>query len=128
MWFLLNTNFYPQLLTYQAGNELAKKVNEEIGTDKVYQQYGLRAFSFDFYTGKLAAPLPDSAVSTGKAQWLLADTTGLKEARSKYEVGRIIRHRDYSVTQLKGKFINPETRREQLSELILVEILGKKEQ
>lgn len=126
VWFLLNTNFYPQLLTYQAGNELAKKVNEEIGTDKVYQQYGLRAFSFDFYTGKLAAPLPDSAVSTGKAQWLLADTTGLKEARSKYEVGRIIRHRDYSVTQLKGKFINPATRREQLSELILVEILGKR--
>lgn len=128
VWFLLNTNFYPQLLTYQAGNELAKKVEQEVGSAQVYQQPGLRAFSFDFYTRTLATPLTDTvaAFSTGQPVWMLADDKGLKEARTKFNIGRTVKHRDFSVTQLNGRFLNPATRRNELSELILVELTGLK--
>lgn len=126
VWFLLNTNFYPKLLTYQAGNELAQKVMEDIGGANVYQQPGLRAFSFDFYTATLAKPLPDSVFGAAQPVWLLADTAGLRAARTKYTIGRTIRHRDFSVTQLNGTFINPATRQKALSELILAEVLAPK--
>lgn len=126
VWFLLNTSFYPQLLTYQAGNELAQKVNEDLAGKPVYQQPGLRAFSFDFYTQTLAAPLPDTAMKGSKPVWLLADSTGLADARKQYQVGRTVRHRDYNITTLNGRFLNPASRRSVLNELVLVEILGKR--
>ncbi len=126
VWFLLDANFYPKLLTYQAGNELAQKVTDDIGGANVYQQAGLRAFSFDFYTATLAKPLRDSAFKAGRPVWLLADTAGLKAARTKYNIGKTIRHRDFSVTQLNGTFLNPATRQKALSELILAEVLEPK--
>jgi 4-amino-4-deoxy-L-arabinose transferase-like glycosyltransferase len=126
VWFLLNSNFYPKLLTYQAGNELAQKVVQTIGGANVYQQPGLRSFSFDFYTQTLAKPLADSAFRDNRPVWLLVDSAGLKEARTKYNIGSTIRHRDFSVTQLNGTFINPATRQKALSELILAEVLKPK--
>jgi hypothetical protein len=126
VWFLMNAGFYPKLLTYQAGNELAQKVAIGTGGTDVYQQPGLRAFSFDFYTRTLAKPLTDKAFEARRPVWLLADAAGLKEARVKYAIGRTVRHRDYSVTQLTGTFINPATRQKSLSELVLAEVLGPK--
>jgi 4-amino-4-deoxy-L-arabinose transferase-like glycosyltransferase len=126
VWALLNGNFYPQLLTYQAGNELAKKASG-VFRDNLFQQPGLRSFSFDFYTQTLAKPLPQGWVESGKPAWVLADSTGIAELRSKYRLGNIIRHRDYSVTQLTGTFINPATRRKALTELALVEVVGSKQ-
>jgi 4-amino-4-deoxy-L-arabinose transferase-like glycosyltransferase len=123
VWFLLNSNFYPQLLTYQAGNELAARVNGKIGAENVYTQPEAHSNSFDFYTGTMARPLPADA----KNKWALVDTSGLQQVRQSYQTGQVIRHRDYSITQLTLPFINPATRRQTLEELILVEILGPKE-
>lgn len=127
VWFLCNSNFYPQLLTYQAGNELAKIVKERIGGENVYQQPGLRSFSFDFYTQTLAKPLTADKLQAGKPVWLLTDPPGWEQVRKQYRVGQTIRHRDFSVTQLTLPFINPATRRSSLTELMLVEIRGVKQ-
>jgi 4-amino-4-deoxy-L-arabinose transferase-like glycosyltransferase len=127
VWFLLNSNFYPQLLTYQAGNELAQKVKETTGTENLFQQPDLRSFSFDFYTKSLTRTLPPNWVEQGNKAWVLADREGYAALKRQYRTGTIIRHRDFSVTQLIGTFINPATRRETLEELMLVELLGPKQ-
>ena len=51
--FLLYYNFFPQLLTYQAGNEMVKQMKEkniEI-PDQQIMLIETNAHSFDFYAG-----------------------------------------------------------------------------
>ena len=49
-FFLLNTNFYPQLLKYQGGNELAKKIRGNVDPVNVYFWKNNYSSSFNFYT------------------------------------------------------------------------------
>src|SRR4030095_12104875 len=49
-FFLLNTNFYPQLLKYQGGNELAKKIKGNVDLVNVYFWKDNYSSSFNFYT------------------------------------------------------------------------------
>jgi hypothetical protein len=123
VFFLLNTNFYPQLLKYQGGNELAKVVNAKIGGQNVYSYGGGgQSSSFNFYTRTSNQLFDDSLLNKGRKIWVVTDKPGLEELKKTHSIGQVYRHSDYEVTRLKLKFINPATRKETLNEMVVAEV------
>jgi hypothetical protein len=65
-FFLLNTNFYPQLLRYQGGKELAKKIKGNVDPVNVYFWKNNYSSSFNFYTATERKQFDDSIFLKGK--------------------------------------------------------------
>lgn len=126
IFYLLNSNFYPQLLKYQAGNELAPTVNKTIGREKIYFQDGESSWSLNFYTKTLHQPFHDSLLQTGRKTWVVTNNERINELQGTYNLGKQYKHIDFEITRLQGKFINPATRRKVSKDMIIAEVLGKK--
>ena len=126
-FFLLNTNFYPQLLKYQGGNELAKRIKGNVDPVNVYFWKENYSSSFNFYTATERKQFDDSIFLKGKKPiWLLFDKYDSSDiSRSGYKIGLIYSVPDFGITRLSLKFINPVTRKNELHEMRLGEITGK---
>lgn len=132
IWFSLNINFYPQLMTYQAGNEMAihtvreKQIPvEDIGTFQLNDF----SYSFDIYVGKLVEDWPESIINerleNHKNVYLLTEIKGLNSLKAQgYTLEVIDQRRDYHITRLKAKFMNPSTREQMLTQMYLVKVLS----
>ena len=125
----LNLNFYPQLLSYQAGNELAT-VSERLKLDPrqvYYFQAGDYSFSYDFYTRfqhKEISMQDIKAMQTKNASvWLFTSAEGKKVLEENgVPVSTIFQNKDYRVSILKPKFLNPATRGETLTTVYLIKL------
>ena len=108
-FFLLNGNFYPQLLKYQAGNELAKKIKGNVDPANIYFWKDNYSSSFNFYTATERKQFDDSIFLKGrKPIWLLFDERNLAEIKSAgYKIGLTYSAVDYGVSRLNIKFMNP---------------------
>ncbi len=126
-FFLLNTNFYPQLLKYQGGNELAKKIRGNVDPVNVYFWKNNYSSSFNFYTTTERKQFEDSVFFKGKKPiWLLFDNNDSTEIHQLgYKIGLTYRVPDFGITKLNLKFVNPVTRKNELHEMVLGEITGK---
>jgi len=126
-FFLLNTNFYPQLLKYQGGNELAKKIKGDVDPANIYFWKDNYSSSFNFYTATERKQFEDSIFIKGKKPvWLLFDKHNLDEIKQAgYRIGLTYSTPDFEITKLNIKFINPDTRKNELTEMVAGEITGK---
>jgi len=126
-FFLLNANFYPQLLKYQGGNELAKKIKGNVDPVNVFFWDGDDSPSFNFYTASERDLFTDS-IYTNKQKpiWLLFDKRNLDDIRrAGYKINLSYSAVDFEVSRLTLKFVDPATRNKNLKELIVGEITGK---
>lgn len=129
VFFLLNTNFYPQLLQYQGGNNLAQQPSiqkKEIDPEIIYTWKRVYSSSFEFYTSSLRKELPDSISLTGKEAWLMydiRDTTDIQKAG--YRVEGKLSATDFEITKLDIPFINPEKRESRCTKMIIGRLTGK---
>ena len=127
VFFLLNTNFYPQLLRYQGGNNLAQMpmvVKGHINHDKIYVWKRFYSSSFEFYTSSLRKEIPDTAALTGDDNWLLYDIKDSDEIlKAGYKVTSVFNTPDFEITKLDLPLLNPEKR----DKLCSVMVLGKVE-
>jgi hypothetical protein len=122
-FFLLNSNFYPKLLTYQGGNELARITKGKADPAAVYCWQGTQSSSFNFYTAALRQQFADSVLQPGKKSWLLYDIKSEAEIKQKgYQLGQQFAVTDYEITKLDLKFVNPEKRESQCTKMVLAEI------
>ncbi|HET9825792.1 MAG TPA: glycosyltransferase family 39 protein [Chitinophagaceae bacterium] len=126
-FFLLNSNFYPQLLTYQGGNQLAKMAKGNLDPADVYFWKDNYSSSFNFYTATERKEFNDSLWAKGKAPlWLLFDIRDTSKIRQDgYRINIYYSSRDYEITKLDFKFINPATRDRTLTRSTLGEITGR---
>jgi 4-amino-4-deoxy-L-arabinose transferase-like glycosyltransferase len=126
-FFLLNANFYPNLLTYQGGNQLAKTVRGRVDPVNVYFWKENYSSSFNFYTATERKQYDDSLLEKGKEPiWLLFDIRDLPNIRKAgYEIGFNYSAHDYEITKLNFKFLNPSTRDSTLTQMVIAEITGK---
>lgn len=122
MFFLLNTNFYQQLLKYQGGNMLADKTMEKINPAVVYFWKNTFSSSFNFYTQTLYKPFADSVLQAGKKIWLAYDIRDEEEIKKRYTIGRRFETLDYEITKIDIKFVNPEKREGRCSKMVLGEV------
>ena len=122
-FFLLNSNFYPTLLKYQGGNELAFATNDTVNPADVYFWKEMQSSSFSFYTASLRQEFADSVLQTGKKVWLLFDINSEEEIKQAgYKLGNRFSVLDYEITKLDLKFVNPDKREKQCTKMVLAEI------
>ncbi|MBK9381219.1 MAG: glycosyltransferase family 39 protein [Chitinophagaceae bacterium] len=122
-FFLLNANFYPQLLRYQGGNELAAATKETVNPDDVYFWKENYSSSYNFSTSTLRKPFTDSICQEGKKIWLLYDIRNEEEIKQAgYKIGEKYSTRDYEITKLDLKFVNPLKRDSQCTKMVIAEV------
>jgi 4-amino-4-deoxy-L-arabinose transferase-like glycosyltransferase len=123
LFFLLNANFYPQLLKYQGGNQLAFATRGKLDAADVYYWKDMQSSSFGFYTKSLRRSFNDSVIRPGKKTWLLYD---IRSEEAIKQAGHTITQRfeatDYEITKIDIRFVNPEKRAAQCTKMVLAEI------
>ena len=130
---LLNYNFFPNLLKYQGGNELAFQMRKEgsLINDKDIFLLDVNAHSFDFYRNynhdivdlnQLGNRLP----SLKDKYFLITSKLARESLVDSFLIKPVVSHIDYNVTTMKLKFLNPKTRSSKLDTLMLVQIEPKK--
>jgi hypothetical protein len=126
-FFLANTNFYPQLLTYQGGKPLADLTTGIADPKNVYFWKNTFSSTYNFYSSSNRQVYNDSLSKTGKSFWLIYERSQQPEIDSLgLQLGKIFPVPDYEITRLKQKFIDPKTRKETLDEMIMAEVVEKK--
>lgn len=122
-FFLLNSNFYPQLLTYQGGNELALATKGKLNPADVYFWRNTFSSSFNFYTKTLHKPFTDSVLRPGQKIWLAYDIRDEEEIKKLYPIGQRFEVLDYEITKIDIKFVNPEKREGRCTKMVLAEVV-----
>ena len=123
LFYLLNASFYTQLLTYQAGNELAFKTKEKVDPATVYLWPGVYSSSYNFYTSELRKEYHDSVLQHPGPIWIMVDGAKLPELGANGLPSlEMIEQRDYEITMLKMEFIDPSKRDEVTIKYFLVRV------
>jgi len=126
-FFLANTNFYPQLLTYQGGKPLADITRGIADPKNVYLWKNTFSSTYNFYSSSNRQVYNDSLSQTGKNFWLIYEKSQQAEIDSLgFQLGKTFSVPDYEITRLKKSFVDPATRKETLDEMIMIEVVGKK--
>lgn len=133
VWFSLNLNFYPQLVTYQGGNQLALETVRERGIPvEAIGGYHITdiGYSFDVYTGRVVNEWSDEYIRRRLAEnrpvYLMTEPQGIEDLRAAgYLFETVDVKRDYRITRLNARFMNPATREGKLTKLYLVEVTGQ---
>lgn len=122
-FFLLNSNFYPQLLKYQGGKEMADAVKGKLNPDDVYFWKNNFSSSFNFYTKTLYRPFNNAPLASGKKTWLIYDIRDEEQIKKEgYQIGQQYSVLDYEITKPDLKFVNPATREKNCTRMMLSEI------
>jgi len=125
-FFLANTNFYPQLLTYQGGKTLADVTRGIADPKNVYFWKSTFSSTYNFYSSSNRQVYNDSLISQDKKTWLIYNKSQQAEIDSAGLVfGKTFSVPDYEITRLKKSFIDPATRKETLDEMVMAEVTGK---
>lgn len=125
-FFLLNTNFYFQLLHYQGSSELAVKTKGKIDPANVYLWKDNYKSSYFFYTVSPEKDFHREVLQAKKTVWILIDEAQLQEVKQEgYSVGPYYAAVDYSIAKLKLNFLNPATRTSKCTRMLLVQISRK---
>ena len=123
LFFLLNMNFYPQLLKYQAGKELANAIHGKTDPGEVYFWPGNYSSSFNFYTKTLRQEFSDSILDKQDSVWLVYDIKDEAQVLTKFKVATgSLSFVDYEITRLNMDFLNPSTREKVSTKMVLRKI------
>ena len=118
---VMNMHFYPQLLRYQGGSELAAIARSKGATPESTVRMGQFSYSFDVYMETLVASAgKPSALKSGQT-FVYTHEKGLKRLReSKRRIAEEIVHEGYPITNLSADFLDPAKRPEALRKSYLV--------
>jgi len=126
-FFLANTNFYPQLLTYQGGKPLADITRNIADSKNVYFWKNTFSSTYSFYSASNRQVYEDSLKQSGKNFWLIYERSQQMEIDSLgLDLGKSFSVQDYEITRLKKSFIDPATRKETLDSMMMAEVISRK--
>jgi 4-amino-4-deoxy-L-arabinose transferase-like glycosyltransferase len=124
----MNYNFFPSLLKYQGGNELAfkmKKENIQVADEKI-SLLDVNAHSFDFYRGYnheiIQSDNLKEELATRQDHYFLLTTRQARSMPDSFRIEPFVSHVDYNVTTLRLKFLNPKTRMTRCDTLMLARV------
>ncbi len=123
-FFLMNTNFYPQLLTYQGGKPLADITRGIADPKDVYFWKNTFSSTYSFYSSSNRQVYDESLNLIGKRSWLIYQRSQQQEIDSAgFVLGKTFSVPDYEITRLKKSFVDPATRKETLDEMVMAEVV-----
>jgi len=114
----LNTAFYPTLLHYQAGSEAAAWIDKHDAKKYPVFQCDDNAWPMEFYLNRpMQIIKPDTIKSIPQNTfYLYADPGVIKSMQAKgWQLLVVDTVQYYSITRLKGSFLNKKTRASQLT-------------
>lgn len=121
---VMNAHFYPELLKYQAGSTMAKKVYEHgIPVNNVYKISERHTWALDFYNKKPVTIISQSELESIDDAWVYVTGKELEQLRnSGIRWSEQITVDQFRITRLQVKFLNPHTRHKILNQMHLVHI------
>jgi 4-amino-4-deoxy-L-arabinose transferase-like glycosyltransferase len=121
----MNVIFYPSLLKYQAGSEIAKRALEEGASQGSLYSYKTPVTgSMDFYAN-MTVPIEQDidTLAARKNVWVYTSEEFVAEIiKKRPDASVVFSTGDYSVTQLTGEFLNPATRESTLRRRYLIKL------
>jgi len=121
---LMNAHFYPKLLEYQGGSNMAQQVKERnIPVDDIYKINQRHTWALDFYNQNPVNIVSASELKKMKDVWVYATDKELEQLQKK-EIAwdNQITVDQFRITRLQIKFLNPDTREEKLNKMHLVHL------
>jgi 4-amino-4-deoxy-L-arabinose transferase-like glycosyltransferase len=121
---VLNAHFYPALLKYQGGSEMANLIKEEsLPIDTLYKLSDQHTWALDFYFGKPLEIIATDQLPAKEVTWVYGD----EKEKERLRKAGISWDREYTVYQfrisrLQARFLNPGTRPEVLRKRYLLRI------
>ena len=121
---VLNTHFYPSLLEYQAGSSMATTIKEKnIPVDNIYKISANHTWALDFYNQSPVKIASTRVLENKKDVWVYVNEKELKELKdSGFDWDRQLTEKQFRITRLQGKFLNPNTRKRVVNKMHLVHI------
>jgi len=120
---ILNSFFYPHLLQYQWGNELAKVAKEKKWDIKKAALYKMpNSNAFHFYGQHVFPVIQDSSLLK-EGQWVVADSIPAQNLLVDFPNSVVMyQSKRFHVTLLTLEFLNPSTRDKELTPYVLMEL------
>lgn len=121
---LMNAHFYPKLLDYQGGSNMAEKVQEKnIPVDHIYKVSERYSWSLDFYNKKPVQIVTMPEIAKKKDVWVYATEEELNRLKKNgIAWDEQITVDQFRITRLQIKFLNPNTREDKLDKMHLVHL------
>jgi len=122
--FVMNTQFYPNLLRYQSGISASEIIiKNKVSAENLFIQEKQYCWSLSFYTHQVlkVMSIDDVAKKLKLGQYLYLNKKGYKKlVKNGVQFSEVHDLDHYRVTRLKYRFLNPKTRGESLSKRYLV--------
>jgi 4-amino-4-deoxy-L-arabinose transferase-like glycosyltransferase len=125
---MLNTHFFPTLLTYQSGSSAAKFISKNnIPLDRFFA-YHIQYHSMDFYTGRIipnldSAALPDTVKKGGV--WVYTEAQGITLMRNRGFTPVIVDSISHMhITKVTARFLFNKTRENTLGKQYIARVDG----
>ena len=120
---ILNSFFYPHLLQYQWGNALVKEAKEKKWAIQKTALYKIpNSNAFHFYGQHVFPVIQDSSLLK-EGQWVVADSIPAQALLLDFPISTILYQGNrFHVTLLTLTFLNPNTRSEELTPYVLMEL------
>ncbi|WP_299531181.1 glycosyltransferase family 39 protein [Ulvibacterium sp.] len=120
----LNTHFYPSLLEYQAGSTMAKRVEEnQVPKENIYKLSSRHTWALDFYNQEPVKITSLNELRKKKDYWLYVNDAEIQDLRRLgIDWDRQFTERQFRITRLQAKFLNPNTRKKVLNKMHLIHV------
>lgn len=121
---VMNIQFYPDLLRYQAGSTMANIVKENnIPVEKIYKINGGHTWGLDFYNRCPVKITSTTGLSSMNDVWVYVKEDELKKLSNiGFDWDKQFVVDQFRITRLNLKFLNPSSRRRQLSQRYLIHL------
>ncbi len=121
---VLNTHFYPNLLDYQGGSSMAKKVKElNVPVDNIYKVSSNFTWSLDFYNQNPVNITSIKALKNKHDYWVYGSDEDLKQLQTAgIDWDNQVTVNQFRITRLQAKFLNPTTRKKVLRKMHLIHV------
>ncbi len=120
----LNGYFYPRLLKYQAGSEMARRIAAEgYQVPEIYKLDAEHTWALDFYFGQPAIQITQDQLEARGAVWVyLSEAQREQLAREGFRWDSELSADQFRISRLQGRFLNPETRHQVVGKRYLVHL------
>ena len=121
---VMNLQFYPSLLEYQAGSSMSEIVRaEEIPVKSIYKLTWRHTWSLDFYNREPVRKIDINELGQHRDIWLYLTDKELAMVRERgHDWDLQFTVDQFRITRLQARFLNPDTRSQVLNKMHLIHL------
>lgn len=121
---VMNGHFYPRLLEFQAGSEIARSLERSVPqASPIYKLGDGHTWAMDFYSGSPLKITSPDRLASDNVEWLYVSGKQLENlSKSGLMADTVLTADQFRITRLQLRFLNPKTRSEVLNKRYLLKL------